>query len=423
MKPSITILTLLTLLMVACGPVCVNDGYCDDFEEILGCPDCEQPLPDSCTMSGGISCGPFHVIGEADSRVELTLINKAGTSLEEAKISLHTTYCDIIDEEVYIDGPIANGGQMHAQFDCSDNLEPGERFKADLEVEFRKTGATVWHSAFGDLYATVIGEDVITGVEDTLREGEEKTYTLGDMTYTVTLIFVSDVEPPEAKFMVNGEVTPAMRKGDVYRLECADIGVNNILVNPRDGVAEFWLHAKECIPEPPVPEGIYDSMYLNDTKVYDYGGVTYEISFINVNPNEAQFMVNGEVTDWLAEGEEYQLAAECMYFGLDELMWKPTDALAYFHLVEGDCSDPIPTHEYENFDVVMNTATFEVIETSAKIDVTLDGSDVGVIQYNNKEYLIHKKDSDQDVPPLDVDTDADGKFDTVVYVDKVFALI
>lgn len=81
---------------------------------------------------------------------------------------------------------------------------------------------------------------------DTLREGETKTYTIDGTDYEVTLVFVSDPNTgsAEAKFSVNGELTDAMEEGDTEILSGGlQIGVRDILVNAREGVASFYLGA------------------------------------------------------------------------------------------------------------------------------------------------------------------------------------
>jgi len=86
----------------------------------------------------------------------------------------------------------------------------------------------------------------------TLREGETKTFTLDGVEYEVTLVFVSDPSSSssdvEAKFMVNGEVTKALQRGDTATLSGGiQIGVRDILVNSRDGVASFYLGADKIV--------------------------------------------------------------------------------------------------------------------------------------------------------------------------------
>ncbi len=86
----------------------------------------------------------------------------------------------------------------------------------------------------------------------TLQEGETKTFTINGVDYEVTLVFVSDPSSgstaPQAKFMVNGEVTKSLYEGDTDTLSGGlQIGVRSILVNSRAGVASFYLGADKIV--------------------------------------------------------------------------------------------------------------------------------------------------------------------------------
>ena len=83
---------------------------------------------------------------------------------------------------------------------------------------------------------------------DTLREGETKTYTIDGKDYEVTLVFVSDPNSGDAavKFSVNGEMTQSLSASDTDTLTGGlQIGVRDILVNAREGVASFYLGAQK----------------------------------------------------------------------------------------------------------------------------------------------------------------------------------
>ena len=91
--------------------------------------------------------------------------------------------------------------------------------------------------------------DLMSGsVQATLTEGETKTFTIDGVDYSVTLIFVSDPQSgstgPEAKFNVNGFTTRALSDGDTERLPGGmQIGIRDVLSNPRAGVASIYLGA------------------------------------------------------------------------------------------------------------------------------------------------------------------------------------
>lgn len=114
-------------------------------------------------------------------------------------------------------------------------------------------------------------------VPDTLREGETKTYTINGVDYEVTLVFVSDPNQGSAavKFSVNGEITQSLGAGDTDTLSGGlQIGVRDILVNAREGVASFFLGA--------------DKVVFTDSNVglNDFGG-TVEINNKNIQDGSA----------------------------------------------------------------------------------------------------------------------------------------
>ena len=114
-----------------------------------------------------------------------------------------------------------------------------------MGTDFAVVSATVDDSSGTpiDFEMTLMGGSV----PDTLREGETKTYTINGVDYEVTLVFVSDPASagnPEVKFSVNGELTQALATSETDVLSGGlQIGVRDILVNAREGVASFYLGA------------------------------------------------------------------------------------------------------------------------------------------------------------------------------------
>ena len=94
-------------------------------------------------------------------------------------------------------------------------------------------------------------------IEDTLREGETREYAIDGLLYEVTLVFVSDPAEgavPSVKFSINGELTDLLEEGDLATLPSGiRIGVRDILVNSREGVASFYLGADTIIFTDPTP--------------------------------------------------------------------------------------------------------------------------------------------------------------------------
>ena len=108
-------------------------------------------------------------------------------------------------------------------------------------------------------------------IGDTLREGETKIYTINGEDYEVTLAFVSDPNTGniESKFVVNGEMTDAMQEGDIERVGDTRIGVRDIMVNAREGVASFYIGANDVTFTDPTPttEDFDGTVEVNDESI------------------------------------------------------------------------------------------------------------------------------------------------------------
>lgn len=124
-------------------------------------------------------------------------------------------------------------------------------------------------------------------IADTLGETETKVYSLNGVEYEVMLVFVSDPNTDgganEAKFMVNGEVTSALEEGETEMLSGGiQIGVRDLLVNSRDGVASFFLGADKVEITDPTTDGsaTFDGTIkinqerINDGDIEVLGGFT-----------------------------------------------------------------------------------------------------------------------------------------------------
>ena len=88
-------------------------------------------------------------------------------------------------------------------------------------------------------------------VPDTLRQGETKTYTINGKDYEVTLTTVNNGtggSGPTVEFSVNGMITPLLMVGSTYSFpDGMLIGVRDILLNAREGVASFFLGANKIV--------------------------------------------------------------------------------------------------------------------------------------------------------------------------------
>jgi hypothetical protein len=104
---------------------------------------------------------------------------------------------------------------------------------------------------------TIVDSDNSTSIElmagavqDTLEEGESKTYTVNGLDYDVEVIIITDTGTSQVKFKINGEVTDAMVETETYRLsDGTEIGVKEILANEAGDVTqdlvEFYLGAQK----------------------------------------------------------------------------------------------------------------------------------------------------------------------------------
>jgi hypothetical protein len=183
---------------------------------------------------------------------------------------------------------------------------------------------------FSVVTATLENGDDVTltlmggSVADTLREGETKTYSIGGVDYEVTLVFVSDPNSGtvEAKFSVNGEITDAMAQGDTETLSGGlQIGVRDILVNSREGVASFFLGANKV-------EFTDTTATVSD----DFSG-TVEINNKNINDGDVTILgANTSGTKYEITSIKYRLTMDAADgstafipagTGVRELMDKP----------------------------------------------------------------------------------------------------
>jgi len=111
-------------------------------------------------------------------------------------------------------------------------------------------------------------------VKDNINLNEQKVYTVGGKTYTVTLTYV---DSDELKFEVNGETTPKLKKGDTYKLaDGTQLGVTEVLYQALSGGVmrgEFTLGANKLeITGSSDGDGVPVKIKLNDDDVDDVWG-------------------------------------------------------------------------------------------------------------------------------------------------------
>ena len=92
--------------------------------------------------------------------------------------------------------------------------------------------------------------DLMAGsIQDTLTEGESKTYTINGIDYETEVIIITETDS-QVKFKINGETTDAMVAGETFKLsDGTEIGVKEILANEAGDVTadlvEFYLGAEK----------------------------------------------------------------------------------------------------------------------------------------------------------------------------------
>lgn len=307
-------------------------------------------------------------IGEAVGDVVDTLTETELSTLKSGRI---TTSQGSTDYKQYLRVGKTNGAGIQADFGVNfienddDVLADYLVFKDDktffeweldftegLESELSGTGATQDADDIEDKVLNIFGTDYSivkaestgtnTGLELTLmggsvasqlNEGETKTFTIDGVDYVVSLVFVSDPQTgstgAEARFQVNGEMTDAMTEGETTTLSNGvQMGVRDILVNPRAGAASFFLGA--------------DKLVLTDTNVsntLDPSSSEGNVEANNEDLSEGKLAISATftgTTDVKINNIKYQLAVDAdtgnVYVpegeGFKQYLYEPTGMLS-----------------------------------------------------------------------------------------------
>ncbi len=234
---------------------------------------------------------------------------------------------------------------------------------------------------------------------DTLLEGESKTYTVGDKTYDVTVVFV---DSDEAKFTVNGEQTSKLRDGDTYVLkDKSEVGVSEILYQDYAGgvhSSTFFLGARKVELRDDDVSNVASSHRMKvGSEDIDGADVIVEGSDTNTTFTVTRMTMNmtaqddyfvgagGKLSDAIAtEGEEKEVlmdgAFDVEYKGLadektNELKLKSSSARRYkLQLFDGDG---------KQVDVPLAYAT-------ANLNLSLGEEDHTGTRSNNKRLIINE---------------------------------
>jgi len=132
---------------------------------------------------------------------------------------------------------LEQGSSLLYDVNASDDDEDALTYtinSADIETE----GLTFIDSDYTNSYYE---EAIWPEVSDTLREGETKTYTINSKDYEITAVIIN-ADNQTAIFSVNGVLTTTLHEGEIYIMQGSfGIGVNEILTNQREQIAEFSL--------------------------------------------------------------------------------------------------------------------------------------------------------------------------------------
>ncbi len=118
-------------------------------------------------------------------------------------------------------------------------------------LEYECTSATGWSGkGFDCPNGCEDGACLKCDINETLIEGETKTYTLSTGDYEVTIRAITDTETIYAKFSINGESVRSLKEGDSYIVsDGTEIRVRDIIPNEAGDVTqdsvEFCLSARE----------------------------------------------------------------------------------------------------------------------------------------------------------------------------------
>lgn len=110
-------------------------------------------IPPKCTITGGFSCIEYKV--NKAGTVQFNVQNNLGVDADAVQIHLTSSDCGGIDEWQPAGGPVTvlNGAPSGLQtFTCGGSM--GTKFKGDIEVNYTRSGESVWHVAGGSISGT-----------------------------------------------------------------------------------------------------------------------------------------------------------------------------------------------------------------------------------------------------------------------------
>jgi len=200
---------------------------------------------------------------------------------------------------------------------------------------------------------TIINTDNSTGVidlmsgavQDTLSEGESKTYTINGIDYVTEVVIITDTGTSQVKFKVNGETTDAMIATGTFKLaDGTEIGVKEILANEAGDVTqdlvEFYLGA-EKITITDTTFGTADwggslnvggedvsNLYGNVVGTYPTGDVTIsKIEFNWTTSDDYYVPIGGKLSDELESDQKDQLFLKNLDFEFTAVNFGETEEI------------------------------------------------------------------------------------------------
>jgi len=154
-------------------------------------------------------------------------------------------------------------------------------------------------------------------IQDTLEEGETKTYNSKGKDYEIEVLFITE-DSSEVKLKINGEETTGLLSGQTYTLvDGSTLKILQVIQEETDpgditkDLVEFGIIVKTQQIVYTCPEcDITDTLMEGETKSYSAKGKDYEVKvlFITEDSSEVKFQINGQETGGLVAGQSYTLA-------------------------------------------------------------------------------------------------------------------
>lgn len=172
-------------------------------------------------------------------------------------------------------------------------------------------------------------------IQDTISEGETKTYTINGKEYEVQAMTITDQIPYVVKFKVNEETTKSLKVGDSISLsDDTEIGVSEIISNeagdPTADMAEFYLGAsKVYLKDDDITDDIssneleIDNNRIDDTMVIITGNnddstVSIDSIQLDITAGDEYFINAGHKLSEYVEDSQALLGLDIKYEGLDQ---------------------------------------------------------------------------------------------------------